>query len=316
MLHTLFNLSDSQQTQDHLKQMMVSLTTLDENKDALLKALNTAKKEAIKLIETFQNALHAVLRKAAESSKQEVEEAYNNLEKEIMQEKQSLTKTNDVLQDTDKKLDKTVANRAQRFVRTIIAKKSIKAAEQIKQKMDDKKDGILMFKPNKSLIKSIKSLQGVGNVQIIKKKKHDLYKLRGSKDINMKVTDDSKDCDCCDCCITKHITINESGNKMLVADWNNGLVCFDAEGSYLTTVNDNALRNVYGACVDNRGNIFVTSVNSHNVIQYTEDGNKIGVVVKQTDGINCPMSVCYHQVLNRLFVIKFKSNVLKMYEIE
>ncbi|KAL4230372.1 hypothetical protein ACF0H5_010755 [Mactra antiquata] len=438
MLHTLCNLSDSEQTQDRLKQMMVSLTTLDKSKEVLLRTLETAKKEAIQQIEIFQNALHAILRKAAESSKQEVEEAYNNLEEEIRQDKLCLTKTNDVVQDAGEKLDKTVANRAQRFVRTIIAKKTIKAAEQIKQKMDDKKDGILMFKPNKSLIKSIKSLQGVGNVQIIKKKKHDLYKLRGSKDINMKVTDDSKDCDCCDSCITydnrlivtddknsklkhvdihlltvvedcpldsspagicsvnqneiavacfspnkiqfvsiedqmiptrhidmnhkcmgiatkddklyvtdessslyvydmagtmlktistdntgnkvltnsKHITINESGNKMFVADWNNGLVCFDGEGSYLTTIKDNALRNVYGACVDNRGNIFVTSVNSHNVIQYTEDGNKIGVVVQQKDGINGPISVCYHQGLNRLFIIKFKSNVLKMYELE
>ncbi|KAL4230391.1 hypothetical protein ACF0H5_010773 [Mactra antiquata] len=434
MLNILFNLSESQQTQDHLRQMMVCLTTLDKSKDALLKTLKTAKKEAIQQIEIFQNALHAILRKAAESSRHEVEEAYNNLENEILQDKQSLYNTNVVLQDTDKKLSKTVANRAQRFVSTNVAKKNIKEAEKIKQKMDAQKDTQLLFRPNQPLMKYIKDLQDIGNVQVLKKKKHDLYKLRESKDINVKVTSDAIDCWSPGCCITntnklivtdyankklkhvhmqamtvvealkldshpvgvccvndqevaitcnspnkiqfvsvqdkmiptrhidvvytcigiatkndklyvtsqisslhvydmtgtmlkiiatdncgnklftkgKHISINESGTKIVVADLNNGLVCFDGEGNYISTVNGN----LFGVCFDNRGNVFVTDSASHNVVQYTEDGQKVGTVVKGRDGLKLPVSVSYHPGLNRLFVTQWKSNVMKMYELE
>ncbi|KAL4225952.1 hypothetical protein ACF0H5_013940 [Mactra antiquata] len=439
MLNSLFNLYDSQQTQKRLRQMMVSLATLDESKDALLKTLNIAKEDAINQVEIFQNALHAVLRKVAESSRKEIEDAYNHLEKEILQDKQTLTITNNVLQDIDKKLDRSVANRAQRFVCTRVAKNKFKEAETMKQQMDDQKDVQLLFRPDHSLMGYIKDLKGIGDVQVITKKKHDLYKLRESKDVNMKLSDETGTCWCWDCCCSlfdnniivtdgysrklkyvdiqtltviqdcvlkgnpfsiccvnqnevavaccnpskiqfvsiqnkikptrhfdmthkcigiatkadklyvtddssflyvydmtgtllqtistdksgnkvftnsRHIAINESGNKMFVADLNNGLVCFDGEGNYLFTVKDNNLTKVCGVCVDYKGNVFVTGVNSHNVIQYTEKGKKIGVVVKPRDWICRPSSVCYHQGLNRLFVTQWKSDLLKMYELE
>ncbi|KAL4224416.1 interferon-beta production [Mactra antiquata] len=103
---------------------------------------------------------------------------------------------------------------------------------------------------------------------------------------------------------------------MYVGDWNNGIVCFDDAGNYLSTYNDNDLSGTDGVCVDGRGKIFVVGCLSKNVVQLNEDGKKIGVVVKQQDGLQDPRLVCFHQKLNRLFVSMVRSDVLKMYELE
>ncbi|KAL4218526.1 hypothetical protein ACF0H5_023260 [Mactra antiquata] len=115
---------------------------------------------------------------------------------------------------------------------------------------------------------------------------------------------------------SSHITFNEIGDKMFVGDWNKGLFCYDGAGNYLSTSSDNDLKNVDGVCVDGYGNVFVVGSNSHNVVEYNEDGKKIGVIVQQQDGLCWPLSVCFHQELNRLFVTMASSNVVKMYELE
>ncbi|KAL4218534.1 hypothetical protein ACF0H5_023268 [Mactra antiquata] len=115
---------------------------------------------------------------------------------------------------------------------------------------------------------------------------------------------------------SRHITFNENGDKMFVGDGNKGLVCFDGAGNYLSTSSDNDLQGADGVCVDGYGNVFVVGCNSHNVVQYNEDGKKIGVIVQQQDGLCNPISVCFHQELNRLFVTMASNNVVKMYELE
>ncbi|KAL4233982.1 hypothetical protein ACF0H5_005637 [Mactra antiquata] len=115
---------------------------------------------------------------------------------------------------------------------------------------------------------------------------------------------------------SERIAFNKNGDKMFVSDWEKGLVCFDEAGNHLSTSSDSDLKNAYGVCTDGNGNVFVVGYKSHNVVQYNEDGRKIGVIVKQQDGVIQPRSVCFHQQLKRLFVTMNESNVVKMFELE
>ena len=115
---------------------------------------------------------------------------------------------------------------------------------------------------------------------------------------------------------SRYITFNPSGSKMFVSDWYNGVVCFDGAGNYLSTIRDGELRCAHGVCVDGTGNVFVAGRWSNNVIQYTERGEKVGVVVKEGDGVEYPWSVCYHPGRKMLFVTMFESNIMKMFHLE
>ncbi|KAL4224394.1 hypothetical protein ACF0H5_017846 [Mactra antiquata] len=114
----------------------------------------------------------------------------------------------------------------------------------------------------------------------------------------------------------RHITFTENGDKLFVCDIKEGLVCFDGAGNYLSTSSDSDLNGAYGVCVDGHDNVFATGFSSNNVVQFNEDGKKIGVIVQQQDGLVGPLSACFHQELNRLFVTMHDSNVVKMYGLE
>ncbi|KAL4221080.1 hypothetical protein ACF0H5_019341 [Mactra antiquata] len=294
-------------------------------------------------------------------------------------------------------------------------------------------DGIeYTFTPNKSLMKYLNGLHGIGMVG--KKERTDLYKIKESKDINIKVDGDSKRCGsdgCCHtfdnqllvtdhmnkslklidthtmtvidvckldsepfgvCCITddeavvacggkkiqfvsygnkmKHtrhfetshpcfgittkndklyvtdggsslyiydmagnlletisqdnkllsrcenVTFTENGDKMYVCDGLKGVVCFDGEDNYQSTFNDSDLSGANGVCVDGRGNIFVVGCVSHKVVQFNENGKKIGVVINKQDRLQqFPCSVCFDNSLNRLYVTLGEGDVVKMYEL-
>ncbi|KAL4221795.1 hypothetical protein ACF0H5_020048 [Mactra antiquata] len=116
--------------------------------------------------------------------------------------------------------------------------------------------------------------------------------------------------------LSAYITINNDGDKMFIADWNKGLVCLDGRGTHTSTIKDSDLNGVFGVCTDGRGNLFVVGSGSHNVVQYNEDGKKIGVVVKQEDGLKYPSSIAFHPGDKRLFVTMRDSDVIKMFDLE
>ena len=103
---------------------------------------------------------------------------------------------------------------------------------------------------------------------------------------------------------------------MFVADWNKGVVCFDGTGTYMSTITDTDIRGARGVCVDGSGNLMVTGVWSHNVVQYTEEGKKLGEIAGRGDGLYSPYSVCYHQTQKKMFVTMSNKDVVKMYELK
>ncbi|KAL4227699.1 hypothetical protein ACF0H5_013134 [Mactra antiquata] len=114
----------------------------------------------------------------------------------------------------------------------------------------------------------------------------------------------------------RKVAFNNRGNRLFVADEDHGVVCFDGKGNYLYTFSDEELKGAHAVCADGRGNIFVVGFVSRNVIQFNEDGKKIGVVLKQQKDIYRPCCVCFHQSLNTIFISMDDSNVLKMLKLE
>ncbi|KAL4218876.1 hypothetical protein ACF0H5_021464 [Mactra antiquata] len=439
MLGVLSNLSDSQQTKRRLQQMMDSMQTLSTSKDDRMQCLKKSKAEAIDQIEKFQHVLETIFNRAVVSSKEGVENAYKNLELDIMQDKGTIDNTNAILQVTDDKLNKTPAKRPQRFVCSQEAEKNIKTTEDEKmmQESNNETEVDSSFRPNIKLTENVQDLHGIGDV-LVAKKKRNIYKLKNSRDITIKSSNDAYTCrsfGCClihdnqllvtdganqklkridtstmtvtdycsldsqpmgICCINqkevvvaccyshkiqfvsiesqmtptrkidtshvchgiaikddnlyvtdeetslyvydmngtllrtiindndgnklfssiRHIVFSESGNEMFVGDENSGIVCFDGKDNYLSTIKGSDLDGVSGVCTDGRGNIFVTGYWSNNVVQYSEDGKKLDVVIKQEDGLKEPLSMHFSQRQNRLFVTMDGSDILKMYELE
>ncbi|KAL4230075.1 hypothetical protein ACF0H5_010460 [Mactra antiquata] len=441
LIGALFNLSNSKKVQSQLKELLVSMTTFGKSKDAKLSALNGAKDIMLQKITNFQKALEAAVKKAAEMSKNELMNAYKKMEQEILEDKSDCQKTNDILQNTSDKLNKAEGNRAQHFVLTKLAEINISETE---KKMTEQKKRIksaeeLSFSPNQALMDYINGLQGIGMVVGELQRRSDLYNIGGSKDINIKVHDDSKLCSAAGCCITynnellvtdysgskliridlqilnvidfckldsipfgvccinkhegavacgfprnmiqfvsldkkmvptrkikmshncygittkddklyvtdyksslyvydmtgrllktvshdntgnqlfydnRYVTCNERGDRLYISDFNKGIVCLDGDENYLSAYNDKDLNGIDGVCVDGKGNLFVVGCRSHNVVQFSEDGKKIGVVINQQDGLKNPSAVCFDKKLNRLIVAMENSNAVKMYELK
>ncbi|KAL4223658.1 hypothetical protein ACF0H5_017126 [Mactra antiquata] len=281
MVNTLFNLSESKQIQSNLKSVMASMTALSHSKHSQLEELDKAQVKALEDITTLQTALEAFLKKAADKSRQAVKDIFKKLEDRVFQQQIDIANINDVLNNVAEKIDRAEANRAQLFSCMKVAERKIKDAEKKKFKlgMDDNPDLPLLFIPDQSLLSYLKGLQDIGEVN-------------------------------------RYVTFNNSGTKMYVTDLDKGVVCFDSNGRYLTTFTDAELQGARGACVDADGNVFVCGIDSHNVVQFNEDGIKIGVILKQQNGLHHPRSVCFHQGLNKLFVTMADSDVIKMYELE
>ncbi|KAL4218528.1 hypothetical protein ACF0H5_023262 [Mactra antiquata] len=336
---------------------MTSMKSMSKSKDEKLEALKGAKHEAIEKVELYEKALKSMIGRAAEESKSEIVTTYQELENDILQDKHNVDTVDDELQQLEGKLKRSEGNRAQRFVCSKQADKKLKEAERLKVNQDKRsnEDVPLSFTPNQSVMTYVKGLHGIGQVKglhgigqvKVNRKKVDMYRIKGYRDIDIRMTGDNETCHSPGCCLTKdnklivtdysnkklkrinldtmsvedycksrHITFNENGDKMFVGDWDKGLICFDGAGIYLSTSSDNDLKNVAGVCVDGYGNVFVVGYYSHNVVQYNEDGKKIGVIVQQQDELYWPVLVCFHQELNRLFVTMGRSNVVKMYELE
>ncbi|KAL4230680.1 hypothetical protein ACF0H5_011056 [Mactra antiquata] len=477
MIGKLFKMNEGKQIQNRLRDIIDSMTALGESTDDKLEVLKVAKEESIEKVLSFQKALEVIFRRAAEASTNEIETRYKELESEILQDKLSIESVTGNLLESEEKLKKAEGNRAQHYVCSKLAEKTIKGTLAFEEKLrnDDHKN--LTFTPSQPLMDYVNSLQSIGTVVVTSEKKQnrhrmtasrdnnsqtsmdgtgdvtskklDVYRIKESKDINIKVSGDAAACliiSCCltydnmllvtdlnnkklkridiqsmnivdfctldsepfgVCCIsqyeavvactssnkiqfvsidnkltptrhinmshecrgiatndnklyvsdgysfyiydtagnllkttsyddrgtmlvfgllhvtqTSNIAVSVDGNKLYVCDPGKGILCYDKEGNYLSTYTDSDESGVCGVCVDGRGNVFVVGRNSSNVVQFNEDGKKIGVVVPKQHGLIRPLSVCFHQKLNKLFVTEnilfstmYDRGVVKMYDL-
>ena len=76
MLNSIFNPSDSKQTERRMKEMVADMAKIGKSRDEQMKAVRKLKKEELDKLTKFHKALETLLRKAAEATSQALEDAF------------------------------------------------------------------------------------------------------------------------------------------------------------------------------------------------------------------------------------------------
>ena len=68
--------------------------------------------------------------------------------------------------------------------------------------------------------------------------------------------------------------------------------------------------------VDTNGQIFVTNLDSHNIVQYNHDLQKLGDIVEPCGGARNPQSIVFDRINSRLLVAMKYKNVIKVFDLK
>lgn len=110
--------------------------------------------------------------------------------------------------------------------------------------------------------------------------------------------------------------LSESGRVLFVADSYLGLIALERESRRLLWCYKGAdLVEASSVCVDGMGGVFVCGKYSHNVLQFSECGEKIGEIVTETDGIVQPISICFDTKTSTLVVTQQRDDVVMQYQL-
>lgn len=103
---------------------------------------------------------------------------------------------------------------------------------------------------------------------------------------------------------SRDIIVSDDGAKIHVADSRHGLISVDFQGNVLWRYTGSELKGAYGVCTDGEGHLLVTGILSHNVILMSQNGEKMGAIIEESDGIKSPVSVCFDRHNSRVLVTK------------
>jgi len=83
-----------------------------------------------------------------------------------------------------------------------------------------------------------------------------------------------------------NLAVSASGRKLFVADTNNGVVAVDSKtGRKVWQYKADDLVNASDVCIDGRGSVFICGGNSHNVLEFSEEGERLGETVRKEVGV-------------------------------
>ncbi|WAR06810.1 hypothetical protein MAR_016768 [Mya arenaria] len=114
---------------------------------------------------------------------------------------------------------------------------------------------------------------------------------------------------------SRDITVSDDGSRIHVADSRKGLVTLSKEGRVLWRHAGSELKGAYGVCTDGSGNLLVTGILSHNIIQLGKNGERLCEIIKASDDVSSPVSVCFDRLNERVIVTKI-GNVVYSFEFE
>ncbi|XP_045183806.2 uncharacterized protein LOC123542172 [Mercenaria mercenaria] len=113
-----------------------------------------------------------------------------------------------------------------------------------------------------------------------------------------------------------HVTFDRYSGKVYVPDFSNGLVYFNKEGTYISSLTDRILNTAVGVCSDGRGSLFVGGYCSKNVIQVGADGQILGEVVGKSHGLASVCSVCFYERQKLLVLTINKSDKIHIFDLK
>lgn len=92
----------------------------------------------------------------------------------------------------------------------------------------------------------------------------------------------------------RNMAMSSNGCVLFVADWEDGLIAIDrTSGRQLWCYTGEDLQGAWGVCVDGQGSLFISGNRSHNVLQFSESGEKIGDLLTESDGLLKPWSISF-----------------------
>ncbi|XP_053383019.1 uncharacterized protein LOC123540364 [Mercenaria mercenaria] len=112
----------------------------------------------------------------------------------------------------------------------------------------------------------------------------------------------------------RSLAVSEAGSKIYVADYNNGLIILDNNGTVVGSFNDSQLTGAYSCYLTGRGSILVCGADSSNVLQFGLNGNLIGEVVKFIDKSANPQAICCNQQMSKM-IIGRHGNEIQVYDL-
>lgn len=116
----------------------------------------------------------------------------------------------------------------------------------------------------------------------------------------------------------RNIAINPDGTLLHVTDRENGVITLGVDGQLMSVYRYHDLDSPRGIATDADGNIFVCGQNSHNVIQLSPEGDKVGdVLVRDKVRLYRPQALCYiqKQHSSAILLTFFKSKFFKIYSL-
>ncbi|XP_053396827.1 uncharacterized protein LOC128556286 [Mercenaria mercenaria] len=115
---------------------------------------------------------------------------------------------------------------------------------------------------------------------------------------------------------SRHIAFSGTGKETFVTCQAKGLINLDVNARHTNTYTASELLVTTGVCSDGRGNLFVCGHGSNNVVQIGQDGNKFGEIVKSSNGLKSPQSLCFNQRTSTLVVTQSDSNIVKLFDLQ
>lgn len=102
---------------------------------------------------------------------------------------------------------------------------------------------------------------------------------------------------------SRDITVSDD-NTIHVADSRKGLVTLNKDGKLLWRYTGSELKGAYGVCTDGEGSLLVTGILSHNVMQFGTSGERLGEIIRASEDVQSPVSVCYDRYNERVIVTR------------
>ena len=114
------------------------------------------------------------------------------------------------------------------------------------------------------------------------------------------------------------LTVSNDGSRIYISSILYGIVCRDRlSGEAIWKVKDTDDNYYSGICVDRYNNVFVCRYGKNDVVQFSPDGQLIGVVVNESEGVCAPRSVkCIDEGKGRLIVGMDDSDAVKVFDLK
>ncbi|XP_060564325.1 uncharacterized protein LOC132723589 [Ruditapes philippinarum] len=113
--------------------------------------------------------------------------------------------------------------------------------------------------------------------------------------------------------IPRSIIVNTEG--IFITDEQNGVICLDLEGQRKWVTNNSKCKFPWGICFTPKGNLFVSGHLSNNIVILSKDGEFLGELLNENDGLSAPGALSIDKPNNCIIVSEFKKPHLKMFYI-